>query len=66
MRKRKYIAVILITLLGIGSCSDDFLEMEPLTDRVEDNFYKTEKDAFEALVAIYDVLQWQSSNGYHP
>ncbi len=66
MTKIKYFAVTLVLLLGMGSCSQDFLEMEPLTDRVEGNFYKTEKDAFEALVSIYDVLQWQSSYGYHP
>ncbi|HNY09370.1 MAG TPA: hypothetical protein PKO42_05730 [Tenuifilaceae bacterium] len=45
MTKIKYFAVTLVLLLGMGSCSQDFLEMEPLTDRVEGNFYKTEKDA---------------------
>lgn len=66
MIRKQYIAIIFTALLGVVSCNDDFLDLEPLTDRVEDNFYKTEDDAFEALVSAYDVLQWQSSNGYHP
>ncbi len=66
MRIIKNILVILLMALGIAACTKDFLELEPLTDRVEDNFYKTEQDAFEAVVAIYDVLQWQCGGGYHP
>lgn len=66
MRKIKNISIILFMALGIVACTKDFLELQPLTDRVEDNFYKTEKDAFEAVVSIYDVLQWQTGGGYHP
>lgn len=51
--------------LVVASC-DDFLDKQPLDQRVESNFYKTEKDATEALVAIYDVLQWHTVQGYHP
>jgi len=32
---------------------------------VESNFYQTKQDAQEALVAIYDVLQWNTLNGFH-
>lgn len=47
----------LSTLLVLGACSEDFLENEPYTDKVTENFYKTPADAFEGLVAVYDVLQ---------
>lgn len=47
----------LSSLLVLGSCSQDFLENEPYTDKVTENFYKTPSDAFEGLVAVYDVLQ---------
>jgi starch-binding outer membrane protein, SusD/RagB family len=47
----------LSSLLVLGACSEDFLENEPYTDKVTDNFYKTPSDAFEGLVAVYDVLQ---------
>ncbi|MFN2380159.1 MAG: RagB/SusD family nutrient uptake outer membrane protein [Bacteroidales bacterium] len=52
----------IITVLGLlaitVSCTRDFLELDPLTSLVESNFYQSEEDAFMALVAVYDVLQW--------
>jgi len=57
--KKTYILLLVILAAGLGSCTKDFLEKEPLTDRVEANFYKTPNDAFQALVSVYDVLQWQ-------
>ncbi len=53
-----------LLLLAAAGCSD-FLSVEPLDQRVEDNFYQTEQDAQEALVAIYDVLQWNTVSGFH-
>ncbi|MTI33182.1 RagB/SusD family nutrient uptake outer membrane protein [Xanthovirga aplysinae] len=47
-------------LMGATSCGEDFLDRKPLDTRMEDNFYQTESDAMEALVAVYDVLQWQA------
>lgn len=41
------------------------MDVEPLDQRVESNFYETEDDAQEALIAIYDVLQWNTVVGYH-
>jgi len=64
--RKTYILLTVVLLAGLGSCTKDFLEKEPLTDRVEENFYKTPDDAFQALVAAYDVLQWQTGGGYHP
>ncbi len=66
MIRKAYILFSVVVLAGLGSCTKDFLEKEPLTDRVEENFYKTPDDAFQALVAVYDVLQWQTGGGYHP
>lgn len=54
--KLKYILSAVVVLL-LASC-EDYLELTPKTDRTETNFYKTPKDAFQALVAVYDVLQW--------
>ena len=44
-------------MVVLTACTN-FLDIEPLTSRTEENFYKTEKDAFEALTSVYDVLQW--------
>ena len=65
MIKKVYIGLMVVLAAGLGSCSEDFLEKQPLTDRVEENFYKTPDDAYQAVVSIYDVLQWQTGGGYH-
>lgn len=60
--KVKTVFALLIPLLFIG-CSDDFLDLNPLDQEVTANFYHTEDHAFQALVAIYDVLTYQSTPG---
>lgn len=66
MKNIKYLIALVVLVAFTSSCSKDFLEKEPLTDRVEANFYKTPEDAFQALIAVYDVLGWQCGWGYHP
>lgn len=51
------------TLFVLGACSQDFLDTEPSTTKVEENFYKTPNDAYQGLVAIYDVLQREAYGG---
>ncbi|RZJ55820.1 MAG: RagB/SusD family nutrient uptake outer membrane protein [Flavobacterium sp.] len=61
---KRYIKLFaLSSLLVLGACSEDFLENEPYTDKVADNFYKTPSDAFEGLVAVYDILQREAYGG---
>ncbi|MDQ8011013.1 MAG: RagB/SusD family nutrient uptake outer membrane protein [Flavobacterium nitrogenifigens] len=61
---KRYIKLFaLSSLLVLGACSEDFLENEPYTDKVTENFYKTPSDAFEGLVAVYDVLQREAYGG---
>lgn len=60
----KYIIALSAALSATG-CSD-FLDKEPQDQRIETNFFKTESDAMEALVAIYDALQWNTLQGFHP
>jgi hypothetical protein len=62
---KKYIKILsLSSLLILGSCSEDFITNEPFTDKVQENFYKTPQDAYQGLVAIYDVLQREGYGGY--
>ncbi|MDF1570746.1 MAG: RagB/SusD family nutrient uptake outer membrane protein [Bacteroidales bacterium] len=61
---KKYITsitIILLTLLATGC--EDFLDLKPLDQEVSSNFYQTEDDAMQAIVAVYDVLTYQSSPG---
>jgi hypothetical protein len=52
MNKNIYIIII---LLFVSSCSD-FLDTEPLTNKVNTNFYQTHEDVNQALIGIYSVL----------
>ncbi len=56
------IAALLFTTL-FYSCDDDFLELKPLDQEVTTNFYRTQDEAYQALVAIYDVLTYQDTPG---
>ncbi len=51
------------SLVLFSGCNDEFLERYPLDREVSSNFYQTEEDAMRALVAVYDVLGYQSSPG---
>jgi starch-binding outer membrane protein, SusD/RagB family len=44
------------------SCKKDFLELQPRGLKLESNFYQTQTEVFEGVVAVYDVLQWSGTN----
>ena len=51
---KTYIKLFAVSsLLVLGACSTDFLDTEPSTTKVEENFYKTPNDAYQGLIAIY-------------
>jgi starch-binding outer membrane protein, SusD/RagB family len=58
------IGLLVVGLLLMQACSKDFLELKPIGTKLETNFYKTDKEVFEGLVAVYDVLQWGGTNGW--
>lgn len=58
----KSTAKLLIVITLLTGC-EDFLDLKPLDQVVSSNFYQTEEDAMKALVAIYDVLTYQSTPG---
>lgn len=60
--KHKILYLIILTL-GLTACGEDFLDRQPLDTQVSSTFYKTKQDGQQALVAIYDALQYQSSPG---
>jgi len=62
MKIKKYFIAIIASVLTVG-CSDEFLDRQPLDQIVSSNFYRTEQDAQQALVAVYDVLGYQSHPG---
>ena len=46
----------MLVLAVMGSCSKSFLNKLPSDQEVEEDFYKTPNDAWQALVAAYSVL----------
>jgi len=51
------IGLTAILFLTLGACKKSFLDTEAITTVTEENFYRTPKDAFSALVGCYDGLQ---------
>lgn len=58
----KFIKIVLLTGLLAAGC-DDFLDTEPQNKYLSVNFYITEEQAFNGLVAAYDPLQWPFVTG---
>lgn len=54
--KNNIILIFLIAVLGFQGCSKDFLELDPKTNKMEANYYKTESDALYGLAAIYQAM----------
>jgi starch-binding outer membrane protein, SusD/RagB family len=61
MNIKSKIAVLSGLLIILASCSEDFLDLQPLDQEVTSNFYRTQEQGFQALVAVYDVLTYQST-----
>ena len=59
---KKIISILTIVLI-FTSCSNDFLEQSSRTQIAENNFWKSESDAFLALNGVYSVLQSRSIYG---
>lgn len=64
MNKMKYnilLAGCLCVGMGIASCTDSFLDVESKTESSTGTFYKTENDAYRALIGCYDGWRQTSS-----
>jgi len=66
MRKLIFnIKVLLISVLMVGhfSCNEDILNVEPVGEYLSSNFFQTEDQVFQALVAAYDPVGWAYAYG---
>ncbi|TCD00344.1 RagB/SusD family nutrient uptake outer membrane protein [Pedobacter psychroterrae] len=62
-KKYMYLAVVALAIQLTSSCKDS-LEVNPSGRITLDNYYKTEADAFAALVSVYDRFGFQASGLY--
>ena len=58
------IKIVVLFTLFLGSCTTDWLELTPRGQQLETNFYQTEDELFQGLVAAYDVLSWGGTEGW--
>lgn len=59
-----FVSVILAAVL-ITSCTDSFLQTDPIGKASVENFYQTDADATMAIAATYDILQWQNARDWN-
>jgi hypothetical protein len=59
----KNLAVLIITVLMLFSCSEDFITTPPTGQNAIENYYKDEAEAFTGLVAVYDLMR-KNSGGF--
>lgn len=62
MRAKLYTITLAAGLL-LTSCGDNFLDVQPMTQVLDNNFYRTVADAEMALIGCYDGYQRTASNG---
>lgn len=55
--------VLVLGLFFSTSCGDDFLEPDLKLAFDEDNFFSSENQVFQGLIAAYDPLQWSFLDG---
>ena len=58
-----YIMALGLAGMGLASCTADFLDVESKVESTTGNFYRTESDAYRALIGCYDGWQSTVSNG---
>ncbi|MGW9687150.1 RagB/SusD family nutrient uptake outer membrane protein [Flagellimonas sp. 2504JD1-5] len=61
MKRNKYIIIAILAVIGLHSCSDDFIDVENKEVLTDSSFWQTEAHALQALTATYAALH--SSSG---
>lgn len=59
--KFKYLFFV-ITLISLGSCSEEFVDITPKGSFLSDNYYADEDQATAALVGVYDIIRKNSGS----
>ncbi len=62
---KKYIALFVMTMLGIQACNDDFLERYPETDISKENFFNSKEDLETYIYSLYDFSAFDIYIGDH-
>ena len=60
--KYKYLFIAL-AIISFGSCSEEFVEIQPKGVFLSENYYSNEKQCTAALVGVYDAMR-KNSGGF--
>jgi hypothetical protein len=63
MKNFKIIMTVWISSFLLG-CGDDFLQVDPQNQYLNVNYYQTENQVFQALIAAYDPMQYTYLDGH--
>ncbi|GAB2686542.1 RagB/SusD family nutrient uptake outer membrane protein [Mucilaginibacter koreensis] len=59
-RHIKYLSICAVAgTVAVVSCKRSFLDVKPKGTDLESNYYTNQTEAFNGLIAIYDVVGWQ-------
>src|SRR5215210_4651400 len=64
MKTIKAFCFFLLTIILTTGCSDSFLDTEPLTEKAEPFFFKTQQDAYQALIGCYAAYLDHDNTSY--
>ncbi len=64
MKRIKKISIYLTLAIMMGSCTGDFLELDPQGLRFEENFYSNTTEVYEGLIAAYDLVGQKYTGTY--
>ncbi|MFT3822648.1 MAG: RagB/SusD family nutrient uptake outer membrane protein [Chitinophagaceae bacterium] len=53
-------ALVCVSLIFVSTACNRKIELDPITNIVENNFYKNETDCLQGLAAAYNVLLWDA------
>ncbi|PTQ99957.1 putative outer membrane starch-binding protein [Mucilaginibacter yixingensis] len=55
----KYLSFGAVAAMAFAGCKNSFVDVTPVGTALEGNYYKDQTEAFNGLVAVYDVVGWQ-------
>ena len=64
MRTIKTFLVVCLLMFSYTGCKDKFLELDPLTEQTELDFFKTQKHAYQALIGCYSAFLNYDNTSY--
>ncbi len=56
---KKYLLLLVVIMLGVQSCNDDFLERVPETEISQENFFNSKEDLDTYLYSLYDFPSFE-------